>query len=82
MEPLLTYREVARYLRSLGAEHLRTVGTHEQWRLPNGHRVTVPVPAGKAGQKAWTWWRSRKRWDELTAALKRQPGEAWSSRGK
>jgi predicted RNA binding protein YcfA (HicA-like mRNA interferase family) len=71
--PLWTYAEVARYLRERGAVYLRTVGTHEQWRLANGHRITLPVPDGKAGRKAWEKHLTRLRWRELQIALARGP---------
>jgi predicted RNA binding protein YcfA (HicA-like mRNA interferase family) len=78
MAPLLTYRAVARYLRSIGATYLRTSGTHEQWKLPNGHRITVPVPHGAAGRKAWDPRLSRMRWRELEEALGRTARDtAW-----
>jgi predicted RNA binding protein YcfA (HicA-like mRNA interferase family) len=73
MTPPRTYAATVAYLRALGATHVRTRSTHEQWRLPNGHRICLPVAHGEAGRKAWDGFRILRRWSELQAALQRAP---------
>lgn len=36
------YRDVVKFLRSRGWQHVRTKGSHEMWEGPNGEKQSVP----------------------------------------
>ena len=42
MKPI-KYKALAKLLRSLDCEHVRTKGDHEIWRAPDGSTTTIPV---------------------------------------
>lgn len=47
------YRDVIRALRDAGWERVRTRGSHEVWRHPDGREVTVPG-GGKSNREVPT----------------------------
>jgi predicted RNA binding protein YcfA (HicA-like mRNA interferase family) len=40
-------RDFQRLLREIGAQEVRTSGTHQIWELPNGHRIPLVLGNGE-----------------------------------
>ena len=40
-------RKFKQYLKDLGAQHERTTGSHEMWKLPNGKTISIVDGGGE-----------------------------------
>lgn len=55
-------RDFQQLLKRLGAEEVRQTGTHQVWRLPNGHTIPLVVGNGELSRNvAGSWKREFKR---------------------